>query len=197
MDDAVLNNIGRKHTAADVLSAIGTARRVGGFSINMDLIAGLLGDSAAGFRNTLDQVIKLSPENITIHTLSRKKGSDGYFAGNQPPDGDSVGEMLSFAARTLRAAEYEPYYLYRQKFMAGGFENVGWSRKGFENLYNMCIMEELCSIISLGGGASTKLVSNGGSIARIFNPKYPKEYIDGIERVISKKEKIGVFYSGV
>ena len=98
--------------------------------------------------------------------------------------------MLDHAGARLREAGYAPYYLYRQKFMSGGFENVGWAKPGYENLYNICIMEELCSILAMGGGASTKLVAPGGKIRRSFDPKYPKEYIENIDRICAEKSVI-------
>ncbi|MEG1165255.1 MAG: coproporphyrinogen dehydrogenase HemZ, partial [Oscillospiraceae bacterium] len=106
---------------------------------------------------------------------------------------EEVGEMLNYANKALSAAKYEPYYLYRQKYMSGGFENIGWQRGNTENVYNICIMEELCSIIALGGGASTKLSSGNGKIERIYDPKYPNEYIEGIDKIVAEKEKIKEF----
>ena len=104
--------------------------------------------------------------------------------------------MLDIAQEKLRAADYAPYYLYRQKFMSGGFENVGWSREGYINLYNVCIMEELCSIVAMGGGGSTKLVRHdGGRNIRIMEPKYPLEYINGIEKTCADKRGITEFYT--
>ena len=106
--------------------------------------------------------------------------------------------MLDIAGVSLREHGYSPYYLYRQKFMSGGFENVGWTKDGFLNLYNVCIMEELCSIIAVGGGGSTKLVSAGsGRNIRLFAPKYPMEYISGIEKTCSDKQGIIDFYGKV
>lgn len=103
--------------------------------------------------------------------------------------------MLDIAGDKLRNNGYFPYYLYRQKFMSGGFENVGWAKEGFINLYNICIMEELCSIIALGGGGSTKLVNrDGGRSIRLFAPKYPAEYIAGIEKTCGDKQSIISFY---
>jgi oxygen-independent coproporphyrinogen-3 oxidase len=194
MEDKVLEAIGRHHTAADVLVALDKVRQVGGFEVNMDLIAGLPEDSVAGFSRTLDTVLGLAPENITVHTLALKRGSRITLEGTRLPTAEAVGEMLELAQDRLRGAGYVPYYLYRQKFMSGGFENVGWSRPGTENLYNICIMEELCTILSMGGGASTKLVTGTGRIERMFCPKYPLEYIEKIDRVIRDKEKIIDFY---
>ena len=190
MSDHVLETIGRKHTAADVLRALDCVRSVGGFQVNMDLIAGLPEDTADGFKETLEQVLALGVENVTVHTLALKKGSRIMLEGTRLPDEYEVGEMLDYAVERLRGAGYAPYYLYRQKFMSGGFENVGWCRPGTENLYNICIMEELCSILAIGGGASTKLNLPGGRIERIFAPKYPKEYIDGIGKVCADKQTI-------
>lgn len=190
MDDRVLEAIGRKHTAQDVLTAFEAVRQTGGFSVNMDLIAGLPADTPASFAKTLETVLALAPENITVHTLARKKGS-AIMRGEIPvPDAAAVGEMLAAADTALFQNGYRPYYLYRQKYMSGGFENVGWQRGGTESLYNICIMEELCSILAMGGGASTKLCIGGGRIERLFAPKYPAEYIDGIEKTVAAKEKI-------
>ena len=195
MSDKVLEIIGRKHTAADILTALEKVRRVGGFAVNMDLIAGLPGDDAAGFSRTLDAVLSLGAENITVHTLSLKKGSRITLEGSPLPSEAEVGAMLDEAASRLRQAGYEPYYLYRQKFMSGGFENVGWTRPGFVNLYNICIMEELCSILAMGGGGSTKLIAPGdGRNIRLMAPKYPLEYIQKIDETCADKEKIREFY---
>ena len=195
MSDRVLEIIGRRHTAADILRALELVRQTGGFAVNMDLIAGLPGDTPEGFSRTLDTVLALGAENVTVHTLSLKKGSRITLEGAALPDGDAVGAMLDEAGERLRAAGYAPYYLYRQKFMSGGFENVGWTRPGHENLYNICIMEELCSILAMGGGGSTKLIRrDGGRNIRLMAPKYPLEYIQKIDKTCADKEKIAGFY---
>ena len=190
MDNAVLEAIGRKHTAQDVLDALDTVASVGGFEINMDLIAGLPLDTPDGFRKTLETVLELTPENITVHTLALKKGSAITLGDTPRPSSADVGKMIDFANSALFLAKYEPYYLYRQKYMSGGFENIGWQREHTENIYNICIMEELCSIISMGGGASTKLCLGEGRIERFFDPKYPSEYIESIEKIIADKQKM-------
>ena len=190
MSDRVLEAIGRKHTAAAVLRALDCVRAVGGFQVNMDLIAGLPEDTPAGFKETLAQVLALEVENVTVHTLSLKKGSRILLEGTALPDEYAVGSMLDAAAASLGGAGYRPYYLYRQKFMSGGFENVGWCRPGTENLYNIAIMEELCSIVAMGAGGSTKLVLGAGRLDRSFAPKYPKEYIDGIDKVCAGKRRV-------
>ena len=198
MSDRVLEEIGRRHTAADVLAALDLVRQAGGFAVNMDLIAGLTGDSPDGFRSTLDTVLDLHPENITVHTLSRKKGSRVTKEQKKIPGPEDVAAMLDYAMAKLRDHGYRPYYLYRQKNMSGGFENVGWSLDGHENLYNTCIMEELCSIIALGGGASTKLVCPGnGQNIRLMAPKYSYEYIRHLDKICADKEKIKEFYYGL
>ncbi len=196
MCDDVLETIGRRHTAQDIYDALEKVRKVGGMAVNMDLIAGLPADSVEGFAETLDKVTALEPENVTVHTLSLKKGSRISLEGSTIPTAAEVGRMLDIAGYKLRGADYSPYYLYRQKFMSGGFENVGWTKAGKENLYNVCIMEELCSIIALGGGGSTKLVSrDGGRSIRLFAPKYPAEYISGIDKTCGDKQSIIDFYN--
>ena len=195
MDDRVLDVIGRRHSAQDIVDALTLTREVGGFAVNMDLIAGLPGDTAEGFCRTMNRVLALAPENITVHTLSRKRGSSLGENEAPLPSAEDVCVMLDYAANTLSASGYAPYYLYRQKFMSGGFENVGWTKPGYENLYNICIMEELCSILAMGGGASTKLVAPGGKIRRSFDPKYPKEYIENIDRICSEKDAIRAWFS--
>ena len=196
MRDSVLEAIGRRHTAADVLRALELVRAAGGLQVNMDLIAGLPSDDPAGFRTTLEQVLALGAENVTVHTLSLKKGSRILLEGTRLPDGAEVGAMLDLAAGALRGAGYAPYYLYRQKFMSGGFENVGWCRPGTENLYNICIMEELCGILAMGAGGSTKLTIGDGRLKRRIAPKYAKEYIDGIDRICAEKREIVEYYQG-
>ena len=196
MSDRILEVIGRKHSAEDILTALEIVRAAGGFEVNMDLIAGLPEDSVSGFEQTLRTVLDLGPENITVHTLSLKNGSRITLEKTRIPTGAEVAEMLDLSCSLLRAGGYEPYYLYRQKFMSGGFENVGWTKPGFANLYNICIMEELCSILAMGGGGSTKLVKPGDTRnLRIMAPKYPLEYISSIEKTCEGKEKIERFYT--
>ena len=198
MSDKVLAAIGRRHTAEDILRALDTVRAVGGFAVNMDLIAGLPEDDFTGFCATLLKVLALAPENITVHTLSLKRGSRILAEETALPAAAEVGSMLDFAERELRTGDYEPYYLYRQKFMSGGFENVGWTRPGHANLYNICIMEELCGILAMGAGGSSKLIrQDGGRNLRFIAPKYPLEYISGIDGVCAEKEKISAFYRGL
>jgi len=194
MSDHVLETIGRRHTAEDVLKALALVREVGGFQVNMDLIAGLPEDTPESFAKTMETVLALRPENITVHTLSLKKGSRITLEGTRIPSAEEVEEMVEISRRGLVEGGYAPYYLYRQKFMSGGLENVGWGLPGTDNLYNICIMEELCTIIAMGAGASTKLVTGTGRLERFFAPKYPAEYIADIEKTCAKKTIIKEFY---
>ena len=194
MSDAVLAAMGRAHRAADILGAFALVRESGIGCVNMDLIAGLPGDSADGFRASLDQVLSLAPENVTVHTLALKKGSR-LMEGETPlPPGEDVAAMLDYAWRALRESGQIPYYLYRQKYMSGSFENVGWRLPGTESLYNICMMEELHTIVSLGGGGVTKLVDrNTGYIQRVANAKYPQEYIKKIDAICADKARVAEF----
>lgn len=192
--DEVLEAMGRSHTAADIYQAYQMARDAGIEGINMDLIAGLPKDDLEGFRYSLDGVLDLAPENITVHTLALKKGARLSFERKGLPDGKTVEQMLDYAWTRLREEGYEPYYLYRQKYMSGSLENIGWCKPGFEGLYNICIMEEYHTILAMGGGGSTKLTNpDAGRIVRITNPKYPYEYIRDIEKIKKAKEQLVPF----
>ena len=194
MSDAVLAAMGRAHRAADILGAFALVRESGIGCVNMDLIAGLPGDSADGFRASLDQVLSLAPENVTVHTLALKKGSRLMEGATPLPPGEDVAAMLDYAWAALRESGQIPYYLYRQKYMSGSFENVGWCLPGTESLYNICMMEELHTIVSLGGGGVTKLVDrNTGYITRIANAKYPQEYIQKIDAICADKARVAEF----
>jgi oxygen-independent coproporphyrinogen-3 oxidase len=162
MSDRVLSAIGRHHSAQDVRDAMALARTAGFACVNMDLIAGLPADTADGFLDTLDQILAFSPENITVHTLSLKKGSRVTLEETEIPGAKEVSAMLDAASKRLRDFGYAPYYLYRQKFMSGGFENVGWSKKGYENLYNICMMEEHSTVLSLAGRRNKASGPSGG-----------------------------------
>ena len=195
MSDRVLETIGRRHTAADVRAAVAMVKKTGGLALNMDLIAGLPGDDPGGFASTVEEVLAMEPENVTVHTLALKKGSRFLTEGTDSlPDGAAVGEMLALAREKLTAAGYVPYYIYRQKFMSGSFENVGWTKPGFENLYNICIMEELRGVLAAGAGGSTKLTAPGGIVRRLMAPKYPREYMERIGDTCAAKAEIVRFY---
>ena len=190
MSDSVLRAIGRRHTAAETVEAFRMAREAGFDDINMDLIAGLPGDTPASFSETVRQVLALEPSNVTVHTLALKKGADLFQRRVTLPTREDVAQMLDASSRQLRAAALEPYYLYRQKYMSGSFENVGWCRAGYTGYYNIYMMEELHSILSLGGGGMNKINLPAGALERFHNPKYPQDYIQRIDTVLRQKDEI-------
>ena len=190
MDDAVLRACGRPHTAEAVLRCYDEAVQAGFRAINMDLIAGLPKDSYAGFCRSLDKVASLQPANITVHTLALKKGADLFDTRTDLPAFSEVSRMVDYANTTLRSLGYKPYYLYRQKYMSGSFENVGWSRDDLDCLYNIYMMEETHTILSLGGGGMNKVNLSDGRIERFHNPKFPEQYIAQIEDVLRQKEAL-------
>ena len=194
LNDEVLKAIGRKHTSAQTLSAFALAREHGFGNINMDLIAGLPEDTPESFRNTLEGVLRLSPESITVHTLALKRAARLNREG-EPGNAEAAAQMLAFADEALLGAGYLPYYLYRQSRMVGNLENTGWAKPGYENLYNVFIMEECQSVLACGAGAVTKLRDPGSErIERVFNFKYPYEYIGRYEEILSRKEQVSEFY---
>ncbi len=187
MNDAVLRAVGRRHTAAQTVAAYEAARRAGFDGINMDLIAGLPEDTPASFAASLDAVLALEPSNITVHTLALKRGAELAMRQLALPSAGEVGQMLQYAERALRGHGYAPYYLYRQKYMSGSFENVGWCKPGYAGLYNIYMMEELHSILSLGGGAMTKINLPDGTLERFHNPKFPQQYLARLDDVLAQK----------
>ena len=190
MEDAVLRACGRPHTAADVVRAYHEAVDAGFKAINMDLIAGLPRDSVDGFKRSLDAVASLDPANITVHTLALKKGADLFEKREGLSSAEEVTAMVDYANAMLRGLAYKPYYLYRQKYMSGSFENVGWSRDNLDCLYNIYMMEEIHTILSLGGGGMNKVNFSDGSLKRFHNPKFPEQYIDMIEDVCKQKAEM-------
>ena len=198
LEDHVLRAIGRKHTAKDIEDTMALAMSMGFPHVNMDLIAGLPEDTPEGFRRTLDKCLTYGADNITIHTLSLKKGSRILLEGLTIPSADDVAEMLDYANPTLRKAGFAPYYLYRQKYMSGSFENVGWCISGAEGLYNIYIMEELHSILSLGAGGSTKMVDpTNNRIERVFHAKFPNEYIQRPEKIAANLAAFRAFHENM
>ena len=189
MSAETLSAIGRKHSPEDVYHAVKLVRQTGA-TLNMDIMAGLPCDTVDGFKQTLETVLAFEPENVTVHTLSLKKGSRIMLEGTAIPSGEDVGSMLEYASQRLRKGKYKPYYLYRQKYISGGFENTGWAKSGHEGIYNICMMEELCTVLAVGGGGVTKLVTTDGRIERIFNAKYPREYIMMTEKIKDKTGRI-------
>ncbi len=197
MNDAVLLAIGRRHTAEETVNAFKLARECGFNNINMDLIAGLPNDTAESFKATVNKVLELDPESVTVHSLSMKRSStlnvNGHFPEAQM--GSVAGEMVDFAREELEKKEIHPYYMYRQSKTVGNLENVGYAKKGYECLYNVYTMDETHTILACGASAVTKLREpNGNYIERIYNFKYPYEYINRFEELLQRKEGIVKFY---
>ena len=194
MDDEVLAAIGRKHTAEDVKNAFALAKTFGFDSINMDLISGLPGDNMEKFRKTIAEVIAMNPDNITLHTLTVKHGA------NLAPMAQSVfaataDAMNEYAYGEFAKAGYFPYYLYRQKGTVDNLENVGFCKPGKEGMYNIFIMDETHTVLSAGAGGVTKMKAPyDKKIERIFNFKYPYEYIERFELMNERKEQVRNFY---
>ncbi len=196
-NDNVLKEIGRNHTSQQTLEAFSLAREKGFDFINTDLIAGLPTDTLESYNKTLDIVLSLSPENITVHTLALKRSSTIVTESKRTNSSLVTSQMLSLTSERLSAAGYKPYYMYRQSKSLGNLENVGWAKEGFEGLYNVYMMEECHTILAVGAGAVTKLKNpHGSEIERIFNYKYPYEYISGFDEILSRKNKISEFYMG-
>lgn len=197
VNDEVLKTIGRKHTAQQFFDAFELARKCGFDNINTDLIAGLPTDTPESFKNSLDSIVRLNAECITVHTLCMKRASrlttEGVTLDLQ--QARDAREMLAYTQNILGQNEYIPYYMYRQSRMVGNLENVGWSKKGFESLYNVYVMDETHTILACGSGGVTKLKRNKPDyLERIFNFKYPYEYIDRFDELIQRKSGIMQFY---
>lgn len=197
VNDEVLKTIGRKHTAQQFFDAFELARKCGFDNINTDLIAGLPTDTPESFKNSLDSIVRLNAECITVHTLCMKRASrlttEGVTLDLQ--QARDAREMLAYTQNILGQNEYIPYYMYRQSRMVGNLENVGWSKKGFESLYNVYVMDETHTILACGSGGVTKLKRNNPDyLERIFNFKYPYEYIDRFDELIQRKSEIMQFY---
>ena len=190
MNDAVLHACGRPHKGQDVIRAYSEAREAGFSAVNMDLIAGLPQDNYDSFCQSLNAVMALQPENITVHTLALKKGADLFERRAALPDMTDVSRMVAYSQKVLREAGYHPYYLYRQKYMSGSFENVGWSLPGKDCLYNIYMMEEIHTILSLGGGGMNKVNLPNGKLTRFHNPKFPEQYIEMLPSVLAQKEEL-------
>lgn len=189
LNDEVLKVIGRKHTGADALRAFELARKTGFTNINTDLIAGLPTESPESFRNTLDKMIELAPESITVHTLTIKRAANLFEQGGENVNNPAA-EMVDYSVQKLMESGYLPYYLYRQKNTVDNLENVGYSKKGFESYYNIFIMDETQTILGAGCAASTKLVYPNGKISRIHNYKFPYEYIRSFDKLMEKKKEV-------
>lgn len=191
MNEEVLRIIGRNHTPEDIKRAFFMARECGINNINMDIIAGLPGETTDMFKYTVQEVEKLDPENTTVHTMSIKRSSklNETLGDYVLTDGSHVSQMVDYARKTITANGKNPYYLYRQKNMLGNLENVGYAKPKTESLYNIYIMEEVQTIVSLGCGGVTKTVDRATDrIERIFNVKEPKDYIERIDEMLKRKD---------
>ena len=194
-NDSVLEYIGRRHNSQQTIDAYRLARELGFDNINMDLIAGLTTDTPESFNRTIDTVLELDPESVTVHTLAVKR-SARLNSSDAVSEQAYTARMLDYAADSLTQGGYEPYYLYRQSKMLSNLENIGWAKKGYFSPYNVYIMEETHSILACGAGAVTKLRDvNSDYLERIFNFKYPYEYISRFDELLERKARIKSFYS--
>ena len=198
LDAEVLRNIGRRHSVEDFYRAFALARRCGFDNINTDLIAGLPGDTLTGFQHSLDEITGLNAESVTVHTLCMKRAAalttEGVVFNRN--DAENARQMQRYARERLTALDYLPYYLYRQTRMVGNLENVGWSKPGCESYYNVYVMDETHTILACGSGGVTKLKApHGDYLKRIFNYKYPYEYIDRFDELMNRKQAITDFYA--
>ncbi len=190
-----LDLIGRNHSVEQAVKSYQLAKAYGFDSINMDLIAGLPDETFEDFRSSLDTAISLSPENITVHTLALKRSSELNASGAGVSDGNEAKKMLEYASERLMAGGYAPYYMYRQSKCVGNLENVGWCKAGKECLYNVFMMEECHTVLAVGAGGVTKLCNQETkNVERIFNYKYPYEYISGFDKISERKNGIKTFY---
>ena len=202
MQDSVLKAIGRNHTAAQFEECFALARRLGFDNINTDTIAGLPTDTFEGFKDTIDRLIAMDPESITVHTLTVKRSAELFRSADSLRESyltdDSVSRMVNYAYDALTRSDFMPYYLYRQKNTVGNLENVGYAKKGKEGLYNVYIMEEAQNILACGASGSTKLIDREtGKITRYFNYKYPYEYISRYEKMMGYKPELEKFLSEI
>lgn len=195
MNEETLKKVGRNHTPEMVRECFSLARRVGFDNINMDLIAGLPDETAEDFYYSLNEVIKLDPENITVHSMAIKRAANFNHSGGSLTKANEMNKMLSYAEKRMEETGRKPYYMYRQKNISGNLENVGYAKEGCMSTYNVNIMEEKQTIIALGGGGSSKLVM-GDRIERVFNFKDPLEYITRFDEILQKKDEILTILGG-
>ena len=187
--DRTLVKIGRKHTASDTLRAYEMAKAYG-FDINIDLIAGLADEKLADFEYSLRKAIELAPANITVHTLSLKSGAK-LKEECERLNVEGIGEMIMLSRRLLKEAGYAPYYMYRQKYQAGGWENCGWCRDGKVNVYNVDVMEERADNVAVGANAISKRVfADEGRIERYASPKDIPSYMAKVDKIIEERAKL-------
>ena len=198
MNDATLRRIGRAHTAEQTREAFARARQAGPWQINMDVIAGLPGEDEADFAHTLEEVARMAPDCLTVHTLARKHGSKLNEFGFTPADAETARRMVDAGRETARALGMTPYYLYRQKYSAGNLENVGYAAPGKACLYNVDIMEETQSVIALGaGGISKRLFPGERRIERAPNVAEVDTYIRRLDEMIARKRALFAAREGI
>ena len=191
MNDETLRVIGRAHTAEQVRQAYRMAREEGFRHINMDVIAGLPGETDKDFAHTMEEARALSPESLTVHTLAIKRSSRMHLENTPLPDGDMTARMVALGLETARSLGMQPYYLYRQKHMAGNLENTGYALPGHACLYNVDIMEETTHILAAGaGGISKRIWPDEGHITRAPNVSNIEEYIARTEEMIARKRDL-------
>ncbi len=191
-NDEILRSVGRNHSFSDYKRAMLLARSCGFDNINTDLIAGLPGESFDSFKNSLDDVLELNPENITVHSFSLKKSSDFTVSGTRFSFCNSlVSDMIDYSSRLLSSHGYSPYYIYRHKNTEGNTENTGYCKDDKYGLYNIYMMEEIHSVFSVGAGASA-MISCGdfSKVKKFYNPKYPYEYINDPGYLVKNKNEI-------
>ncbi len=202
MSDETLRLIGRQHTVAQLIDSFNMAREEGFDNINMDIILGLPGETESDVQHTIDEIIKLSPDDLTVHSLAIKRGSrlfetirekelKGELKVSMQYSMNNTEEMMEIARKGAKALLLEPYYLYRQKNISGNFENTGYAKEGKAGIYNILINEEVQSIVALGAGTVTKRVfGEGGRIERCDNVKDVKLYMDNIDEMIQRKREL-------
>ena len=197
-NDDVLNAIGRRHTSAQTIDAYELARKVGFDNINMDFIAGLNTDTPERFKQSIDTAVSLAPESITVHNLALKSAAflcteNEFF---DLTERGNASKMVDYSYKAMIENGYNPYYMYRQSKSLGNLENVGYAKDGFDCLYNVFMMDETHTVLAAGAGAVTKLKNpQTAHIERIYNYKYPYEYLNNFDEVLSRKKGIIDFYS--
>lgn len=196
MNNKTLELIGRNHTVEDFLKSFNMARKEGFKNINTDLIAGLPGETTEMFKKSIEEIIKIDPEDVTVHSMCIKRSSSLKSENFILTNDKIMNEMTDYAYERMEETKRYPYYMYRQKNMSGNLENTAYAKKDCMSIYNINIMAETQTIIALGGGGSTKVVL-GDKIERIFNFKDPADYISRFNEILKKKDKVTELYGGI
>ncbi len=197
LNDRALAAIGRAHTAAQFVHAFAQAKQTGFAAVNCDLIAGLPGDDLDTFTETLNQIINLGAENITVHALCLKHGSDLHISDDRTVVRETAAAaMQEQASLMLAAAGYRPYYLYKQKNAVGALENTGWAKPDTECIYNILMMDDLGTVLAAGAGCTSKIITPAGSV-RVYSPKYPYEYLRGAAQSAERIGRIETVLAGL